>query len=153
MIRGHELEIQRDLGVLPQEPWSCHRHARDKVLQAAPGYHGLRKTIVILSRALDLLRGATPEQTQAFLSQAYKAAQATAYHPNKQWTYGWPLLVLDDPDGAQRPGHTPSDHAALAVFHRDQGSESSGSGSAKGAGATDVPGGDSGAKSGPSWTR
>ena len=42
----------------------------DKVLPAAPGYHGLRKTMVILSRALDLLRGATPEQAHAFLSQA-----------------------------------------------------------------------------------
>ena len=35
VIRAHECELQRDLGVMPGEPWSYHRHARDKVLQAA----------------------------------------------------------------------------------------------------------------------
>ena len=63
VIRAHERETQRDLG-------SYHRHARDKVLPAASGHPVLRTTIVILSRALDLLRGATPAQAQAFLSQA-----------------------------------------------------------------------------------
>ena len=62
--------------MLPGGAWSSHRHARDKVLQVAPGYHGLRKTIVILSWAFDLLRSVTPEQAQAFLSQVYKAAQS-----------------------------------------------------------------------------
>ena len=70
VIRAHERETQRDLGVLLGEPWSYHRHARDKVLPAASGHPVLRTTIVILSRALDLLRGATPAQAQAFLSQA-----------------------------------------------------------------------------------
>ena len=35
VTRAHERELQRDLGVMPGEPWSYHRHARDKVLQAA----------------------------------------------------------------------------------------------------------------------
>ena len=70
VIRAHEREIERDLGVLLGEPWSYHRHARDKVLPAASGHPVLRTTIVILSRALDLLPGATPAQAQAFLSEA-----------------------------------------------------------------------------------
>ena len=61
--------------------------------------------------------------------------------------------ALDDLDGAQRPGL--HEHAAAAVFHRDQelldkllsGSKSSGSGSAQGEGAADACGGNSGAKS------
>ena len=35
VIRAHECELQRDLGVMPGEPWSYHRHARHKVLHAA----------------------------------------------------------------------------------------------------------------------
>ena len=103
VIRAHERQIQRDLGVLPREPWSRHRHARDKVLLPASGYRGLRR------RSSSCLGRSTcygvPHQS---------ICQATAYHPNKQWTYGWPLLGLDDPDGAQRLGYTPSEHAALA---------------------------------------
>ncbi len=33
------------------------------------------------------------------MHQAYKAAEAAAAHPGKQWSFGWPLLGVADPDG------------------------------------------------------
>ena len=74
---------------------------------AAVGHHGLRKVVAILAQALDLHRVKGPDHSLAFLHQAYKAAQAACYHPQKQWTYGWPLLGLEDPDGVQQPGFIP----------------------------------------------
>ena len=120
VTQAHEQEVQREMGVLPGESWSYMRHARERVLPASQGHHGLRKTVTLLAHALDLHRTQGPEHAEAFLHQAYKAAQAAAYHPQKQWAYGWPLLGLEDPDGSARPGFTPSEHAALAAYHRDQ---------------------------------
>eukprot|EP00971_Amphidinium_carterae_P302190 6004039-Amphidinium_carterae.2 len=120
IIQSQERELMRELGVLPNEGWSYMRHAREKVLPNASGHHGLRKTVMILAHALDLHRVKGPEHSRAFLAQAYKASQAAAYHPNKQWSWGWPLLGLDDPDGVSRPGFTASEFAALSAYHRDQ---------------------------------
>ena len=120
VAQAHAREVQRALGVLPGEAWSYSRHAKDIVQPAASGHHGLRKVVAILAQALDLHRVKGADHSVAFLHQAYKAAQAACYHPQKQWTYGWPLLGLEDPDGTQQPGFTPSEHAALAAFHRDR---------------------------------
>ena len=120
VIQAHEREVVKDLGALPGESWSYMRHAKEKVLPSAAGHAGLKKTVVLLAHALDLHRTTSADQAYAFLSQAYKAAQAASYHPNKQWTYAWPLLGVDDPDGQMRPGLTAAEHAALAAYHRDQ---------------------------------
>jgi hypothetical protein len=120
VIQAHEREVVKDLGALPGEAWSYTRHAKEKVLPAAAGHAGLKKTVVLLAHALDLHRTAGADQAYAFLSQAYKAAQSASYHPNKQWTYAWPLLGVDDPDGPQRASLTAAEHAALAAYHRDQ---------------------------------
>lgn len=56
VIESHQREIEKDLGVLAGEAWSYGRHARERVLPQAPGYHGLRKCIAILAHALDLHR-------------------------------------------------------------------------------------------------
>ena len=56
----------------------------------------------------------------AFLTNCYKAAHAAALHPNREWTYGWPLTGLEEPLAPPRPAYTPHEHAALAAFHRDR---------------------------------
>ena len=118
-IAAHEQQIIAELMVLPGEGWSYSRHAKEKVQSNAAGYHGLRKCVVILAAALDLHRTKGAEQSRAFLSQAYKAAQSAALHPQKQWGFGWPLLGIPDPDGVSRPGYTPAETSALAAWHRD----------------------------------
>eukprot|EP00971_Amphidinium_carterae_P350475 6491567-Amphidinium_carterae.1 len=120
VVQAHERDVQRDLGILPGEGWSHMRHARERVLPHAAGYHGLRKFTVILAQALDLHRVQGPEHSRAFLCQAYKCAQAASVHPQKQWGYAWPLLGIEDPDGVARPTMMPSETAALAAYHRDQ---------------------------------
>ena len=117
---AHEKEIQRALKVLPGEAWSYGRHAREHVLPAAAGHHGLRKFVTILAHALDIGRTQGSDHMTAFVHQAYKAAEGAALHPQKQWTYGWPLLGIDDPDGLARPGFSPAEHAALAAYHKDR---------------------------------
>ena len=117
---AHEKEVMEDLKVLPGEAWSYSRHAEQMVLPQAAGYHGLRKTIVILASALDLHRAKGPEHARAFVAQAYKAAQCAASHPQHQWGYGWPLLGIPDPDGAAKPGYTSAEASALSAWHRDQ---------------------------------
>eukprot|EP00971_Amphidinium_carterae_P325959 6456538-Amphidinium_carterae.1 len=144
VVQAHERDIQRDLGILPGEGWSHLRHARERVLPHAAGYHGLRKFTVILAKALDLHRVHGPEQSQAFLCQAYKCAQAASVHPQKQWGYAWPLLGLEDPDGVARPTMMASESAALAAYHRDQEQIQKmlyGTGSGRDTGDRQTPGG------------
>ena len=50
VIRAHECELQRDLGVMPGEPWSYHRHARDKVF--AGGVKDVRLTLAACRRVV-----------------------------------------------------------------------------------------------------
>lgn len=120
IVLAHERETTRRLSVLAGESWSFSKHAREQVLPLAAQHHTLRKIVVILAHLLDLARTETPSRVYAFATQAYKAAQAAASHPNKEWSYGWPLLNIDDPDVAPRPLYTPTEHAALAAWHRDQ---------------------------------
>ena len=117
---AHEKEVMQDLKVLPGEAWSYGRHAEQTVLPQCVGYHGLRKTIVILAETLDQFRTRGPDHARAFVAQAYKAAQCAASHPQHQWGYGWPLLGIPDPDGSAKPGYTAAEAAALAAWHRDQ---------------------------------
>ena len=116
---AHAREVRRDLKVLPGEAWSYSKHAEAHLLPSAVGFHGLRKTVVILAHALDLHRTEGGDASQAFLAQSYKAAQAACLHPQKQWSFGWPLLGLPDPDGPARPSFTPAENSALTAFHRD----------------------------------
>ena len=105
---------------------------------------------MILATALDYHRSGDHVQGQAFLQQAYKATAAACLHPNKEWAYGWPLLGISDPDEAQRPAFTASEHAALAAFHRDkdllaksldQAPPKSGGGGGQGGGGGSTPAG------------
>ena len=153
VIRAHERETQRDLGVLLGEPWSYHRHPRDKVLPAASGYPALRTTIVILSRALDLLRGATPAQAQAFLSQAKRPrprrATRTSSGRNDGRSWGSTTRIVRSARATRRRNTQlwrPLHHDLELLDKHLSRSKSSGSGSAQGAGAADAFGGDSGAK-------
>ena len=120
IVLSLERETMRRLMVLPGESWSFSRHAREQVLPLAGGHHTLRKVIVGLAHLLDLARTESPTRVYAFATQFYKATQAAAAHPNKEWAYGWPLLGLDDPDTPARPIFSPTEHAALAAWHRDQ---------------------------------
>ena len=154
-VAAHEKELMRDLSVLPGESWSYRRHAEQLVMPQAAGYHGLRKTIAILAEALDLHRVKGADHSRAFLSQAYKAAQCAALHPQKQWGYGWPLLGIADPDGQARPGYTPAESSALAAWHRDselwkqslQGGAKGGGKSGSSGGVDTTPGGGGGSDS------
>ena len=70
VIKAHEEEIRRDLGVLSSEPWGYERHARELSIPAAEGAADLRKILAIIARAIDHHRAADPLQAHAFLLQA-----------------------------------------------------------------------------------
>jgi len=119
LLISSERTVKRDLNVLPGESWSYTRHAKDLFLPAAGNHKALRKCIILLAHSLDLARTEKPERVYAFLVQAYKAAQAAALHPQKEWSYGWVLTGLEE-EAVSRPRYSAQEHVALAAYHRDQ---------------------------------
>ena len=97
VIRAHEREIQRDLGVRAVVvSQACSRQSSSGGVRVPRFAEDDRHLVFPVSSVQSGPgHGVTPEQAVA-------------------------LLGLDDPDGAQPAGYTPSEHAALAAFHRDQ---------------------------------
>ena len=103
----------------PNQPWSVEGHSRDFCKQLQ-GQRVAKKMLVSIGHAYDMgrLEGASPALL-AYLAQVYKAT-TTSMIANGDWTLGWELTGLQDPEDALKPITLPAERTALTALKRER---------------------------------
>jgi len=122
VVGAHERIVREQLHVLPGESWSWRRWVDAQVLPPAGNFRTLRRTAVMVAAALDEGRSFSLERQHAFLVLCLAVLEATAKDSGHDLGWYWPLLGTSDPDAAPRAHLAPTEHHALAAYHREEAS-------------------------------
>ena len=120
VVAAHESRVRRDLSVPDCEAWSMRRRADVCPLPRCGNFRSLRRFIAMTAAALGEGRSGSLQHQSALLHHIHAVQESAAQDPSREMEWGWPILVIQDPEGPCLAPWVPEEQSAVVAYHKER---------------------------------